>query len=153
MNSKPPTIPFGVVECTLFDNLSRNSCKKTWGSYIVGVGERETGRFDTSRCDALEMTRILITSSIACAWTRKTFGVSIRIFQGHETIYKTPQILPTSFSVARGMQKKTEEGIFLVSNASPCEKTWHKHSTKCIVSKYLRLALFKFGGQCSWLSV
>ena len=58
---------FRVVECTLFDNLSRNSCKKTWGSDIVDGGERETGRFDTSRCDALEITRILITSSIACA--------------------------------------------------------------------------------------
>ena len=26
MNSKPPTIPFGVVACTLSDNLSWNSC-------------------------------------------------------------------------------------------------------------------------------
>ena len=26
MNSKPPTIPFGVVACTLSDNLSRSSC-------------------------------------------------------------------------------------------------------------------------------
>ena len=26
VNSKPPTIPFGVVACTLSDNLSRNSC-------------------------------------------------------------------------------------------------------------------------------
>ena len=26
VNSKPPTIPFGVVTCTLYDNLSRNSC-------------------------------------------------------------------------------------------------------------------------------
>ena len=26
MHSKPPTIPFGAVVCTLSDNLSRNSC-------------------------------------------------------------------------------------------------------------------------------
>ena len=26
VNSKPPTIPFGVVACTLSDKLSRNSC-------------------------------------------------------------------------------------------------------------------------------
>ena len=26
VNSKPPTIPFGVVACTLSDNLPRNSC-------------------------------------------------------------------------------------------------------------------------------
>ena len=26
MNSKPPTIPFGIVACTFSDNLSRNSC-------------------------------------------------------------------------------------------------------------------------------
>ena len=26
VNSKPPTIPFGIVACTLSDNLSRNSC-------------------------------------------------------------------------------------------------------------------------------
>ena len=26
VNSKPPTIPFGVVACTLSDNLSRNTC-------------------------------------------------------------------------------------------------------------------------------
>ena len=26
VNSKPPTIPFGIVACTFSDNLSRNSC-------------------------------------------------------------------------------------------------------------------------------
>ena len=26
VNTKPPTIPFGIVVCTLSDNLSRNSC-------------------------------------------------------------------------------------------------------------------------------
>ena len=26
LNSKPPTIPFGIVACTFSDNLSRNSC-------------------------------------------------------------------------------------------------------------------------------
>ena len=26
MNSKPPTIPFGIIACTFADNLSRNSC-------------------------------------------------------------------------------------------------------------------------------
>ena len=26
VNSKPPTIPFGIVACTFFDNLLRNSC-------------------------------------------------------------------------------------------------------------------------------
>ena len=26
VNSKPPIIPFGIVECTFSDNLSRNSC-------------------------------------------------------------------------------------------------------------------------------
>ena len=27
INSKPPTIPLGIVTCTFSDNLSRNSCK------------------------------------------------------------------------------------------------------------------------------
>ena len=31
VNSKPPKIPFGVVACTLSDNLSRNSCIHRYG--------------------------------------------------------------------------------------------------------------------------
>ena len=26
VNSKPPTIPYGIIACTFSDNLSRNSC-------------------------------------------------------------------------------------------------------------------------------
>ena len=37
VNSKPPTIPFGVVACTLSDNLSRNSCMLiTLGPWAYG---------------------------------------------------------------------------------------------------------------------
>ena len=28
-NSKPPTIPYGIVACTFSDNLSRNSCMRS----------------------------------------------------------------------------------------------------------------------------
>ena len=28
VNSKPPTIPFGIVACTFSNNLSQNSCRK-----------------------------------------------------------------------------------------------------------------------------
>ena len=32
LNSKPPTMPFGVVACTYSDKLSRNSCIQMFGS-------------------------------------------------------------------------------------------------------------------------
>ena len=34
VNAKPPTIPFGVVTCTFFDNLSWNSCM-FWASILL----------------------------------------------------------------------------------------------------------------------
>ena len=44
VNSKPPTIPFGMVACTFSDNLSRNSCillafcmfRKRWYAFSFG---------------------------------------------------------------------------------------------------------------------
>jgi len=47
VNSKPPTIPFGIVECTFSDNLSRNSCIKhkkvcfTWYQNTEKKAEKE----------------------------------------------------------------------------------------------------------------
>ena len=35
---KPPTILFGIVECSFCDNFSRNSCKYTWTCFFTGKG-------------------------------------------------------------------------------------------------------------------
>ena len=42
VNSKPPTIPFGIGACTFSDNLSRNSCIKfkTWHDELAWENSR-----------------------------------------------------------------------------------------------------------------
>ena len=45
VNSKPPTIPFGIVACTFSDNLSRNSCITNFlncysSSFLYNTGQK-----------------------------------------------------------------------------------------------------------------
>ena len=50
VNSKPPTIPFGIVACTISDNFSRNNCMQSLfralgyfnSSFNVLLKDRET---------------------------------------------------------------------------------------------------------------
>ena len=52
VNSKPPTIPFGIVACTFSDDLSRNSCTRTvhcLGSISFALSVLARAHFPTRR--------------------------------------------------------------------------------------------------------
>ena len=60
VNSKPPTIPFGIVACTFSDSLSRNSClRPATDLWVKSYANEEKVNNDVSKDSPIEGTSYL----------------------------------------------------------------------------------------------